>query len=96
MRAQLLYRSKSVLSDGAIVEAVIWKVPQPLLGSQHNYKYSLFYGYPGRRVVGYDNERGKGDHRHVKGREEPYQFSTIEKLIDDFLRDVETRRQRRR
>ncbi|WP_205927053.1 DUF6516 family protein [Rhizobium sp. P32RR-XVIII] len=96
MRAQLLYRSKSVLSDGAIVEAVIWKVPQPLPGSLHNYKYSLFYGYPGQRVVGYDNERGKGDHRHVKGREEPYQFSTIEKLIDDFLRDVETRRQRRR
>lgn len=92
----MLYRSKSMLSDGAILEMVVWKVPQPLPGSLHSYKYSLFYGYPGQRVVGYDNERGKGDHRHVKGHEEPYQFSTIEKLIDDFLRDVETRRQRRR
>jgi hypothetical protein len=96
MRAELLYRSKSVLSDGAILEMVIWSVPQSLLGSQHSYKYSLFYGYPGRRVVGYDNERGKGDHRHVQGDEEAYTFSTVEKLVEDFLRDVEMRRNRGR
>ncbi|WP_205421249.1 toxin-antitoxin system TumE family protein [Rhizobium terrae] len=96
MKAQLLYRTKSVLSDGAILEMVIWKILQPLLGSLHNYKYSLFYGYPGQRVIGYDNERGKGDHRHIRGHEEAYGFSTIEKLIDDFLRDVNVRRQRRR
>jgi hypothetical protein len=85
-----------MLSDGAIVEIVIWKLPQPLLGSQHSYKYSLFYGYPGERVVGYDNERGKGDHKHIRGHEEAYDFTTIRKLIDDFRRDVELRRQRRR
>ncbi|MGO4354064.1 DUF6516 family protein [Rhizobium sp. RAF36] len=84
-----------MLSDGAIVEIVIWKLPQPLLGSQHSYKYSLFYGYPGKRVVGFDNERGKGDHKHLKDHEEPYDFTTIRKLIADFLRDVEIRRQRR-
>ncbi|MGF9562425.1 hypothetical protein [Neorhizobium sp. JUb45] len=47
MKAELLYRSKSILSDGAIVEMVIWKVPRPVIGSLHAYKYSLFYGYDG-------------------------------------------------
>ncbi|KAF0109740.1 MAG: hypothetical protein FD149_2775 [Rhodospirillaceae bacterium] len=68
---------------------VIWKVPEPVPGSAHALKYSLFYGYPGRRLAGYDNERGKGDHRHVEGREEPYAFTTPEKLVADFLADVE-------
>ena len=92
----MLYRSKRMLSDGAVVEMVIWQIPQPLPGSVHGYKYSLFYGYPGKRVVGYDNERGKGDHRHFGEREERYQFTTVDKLIEDFLRDVEVRRQSRR
>jgi hypothetical protein len=96
MRAQLLYRSKSVLSDGAIQELVIWKVARPVPGSAHDYKYSLFYGYPGQRVVGYDNERGKGDHKHLDGSEEAYAFSTVEKLLEDFRRDVDIRRSRRR
>lgn len=96
MRAQLLYRSKSLLSDGAILELVIWIVPEPLFGSRHNYKYSLFFGYPGQRIVGYDNEQGKGDHKHILDHEETYTFSTIEKLVDDFRRDVELRRRRGR
>jgi hypothetical protein len=37
---------------------------------------------------GHDNERGKGDHRHVAGKEEPYVFTTVENLIDDFKSDV--------
>ncbi|WP_037081138.1 toxin-antitoxin system TumE family protein [Neorhizobium vignae] len=96
MKAELLYRSKNVLSDGAIVEMVIWKLPHPVAGSRHDYKYRLFYGYEGQRVVGYDNERGKGDHRHIKGHEEAYEFSTVDKLIADFLGDVHIRRQRGR
>ena len=47
-----------------------------------------FYGYPGRRVIGYDNERGKGDHRHFEQREIAYDFTSPEKLIRDFLEDV--------
>jgi len=96
MKAKLLYRAKTVLSDGAIVEMVIWKVPRPVLGSQHAYKYSLFYGYDGRRVVAYDNERGKGDHRHTGDHEEAYGFSSVDGLIADFLKDVQARRQRGR
>ncbi len=44
--------------------------------SAHGLKYSLFYGRPGLREVGNDNERGKGDHRHFQGTETPYTFST--------------------
>jgi hypothetical protein len=56
--------------------------------SEHDLKYSLFYGRPGVREVGYDNERGKGDHRHVKGIESPYVFTTVEQLMVDFWSDV--------
>ena len=94
MKATLLYRSKTVLSDGAIVEMVIWRVPRRLPGSAHDYKYSLFYGYAGERVIAYDNERGKGDHRHDGSVEKGYHFSSVETLVADFLRDVQARRQR--
>ena len=53
------------------------------------YKYRLFYGYPGQRLVGYGNERGKGDHRHMDNQEMLYPFTTPEKLIDDFLGDID-------
>lgn len=70
----------------------IWQVPKPVVGSAHPFKYSLFYGYPGQRIVGYDNERGKGDHRHLGDTEEPYRFSTVEDLMADFLADVQRAR----
>lgn len=92
MKAELLYRSKSILSDDAIVEMVIWKVPRPVPGSLHAYNYRLFYGYDGRRIIAYDNERGKGDHKHADGEERPYNFSTVDQLIADFLDDIARRR----
>ena len=76
--------------DGSILEMTIWKVPISVEGSTHLLKYSLFYGRAGERIIGYDNERGKGDHRHIKGREEPYVFSTPEALISDFLAEVKS------
>ncbi len=94
MKARLLYEFKQRYDDGAIVEMVLWEVPRPVAGSPHPYKYRLYYGYPGRRVVGYDNESGKGDHRHAGGREAAYRFVTVDVLIEDFLRDVRNRRNR--
>jgi hypothetical protein len=58
------------------------------LPTTHGLKYSLFYGREGAREVGYDNERGKGDHRHFQGVETAYVFSTVEQLIADFWADV--------
>lgn len=88
MKAVLAYYDKQVLPDGGIVEMKIWELATPVRGSTHRLKYSLFYGYPGNRLVGYDNEPGKGDHRHIEGRQEKYAFSTVEALMTDFLADV--------
>lgn len=88
MKAELLQRDRLVFDDGAILEMVIWLVPKPVEGSAHRYKYRLFYGRSGRRIVGYDNERPKGDHRHVGGIERAYRFTDVETLVRDFLTDV--------
>jgi len=92
MKAVRIFYDRMDFPDGAIVEMVIWAVPMPVEGSAHGLKYSLFYGYPGQRLVGYDNERGKGDHRHVEGREEAYSFTTPEALVADFLADIQRMR----
>ncbi|WP_309605663.1 DUF6516 family protein [Phenylobacterium sp.] len=92
MKAELLRRQKSVLSDGAVLELVIWRLPRPVVGSRHSYKYRLFYGRAGVRIVGYDNERPKGDHCHLDGVEQPNGFTTVEALVRDFLPNVAIRR----
>jgi Family of unknown function (DUF6516) len=88
MKAVLAFHDKQVLPDGAIVEMKIWQVATPVLGSAHSLKYSLYYGVGGQRLVGYDNERGKGDHRHIEGSQRRYAFTTPQQLIADFLTDV--------
>ena len=88
MKGRLLHRDRFDFDDGTAVEMVIWKVPQPVAGSTHSYKYRLYFGRPGKRIVGYDNERLKGDHRHIDGREEPYVFVDVETLVRDFLAEV--------
>lgn len=73
-------------------ELVVWDVPEPVSGSTHSYKYRLAYVVGGVCRVRYDNERGKGDHRHVDGLETPYTFRGLERLLTDFWRDVNERR----
>jgi len=92
VKADLLFHQRIDYDDGTIVELVLWRVPSPLHPSTHDLKYSLFYGRPGVREVGYDNERGKGDHRHYQGAETAYVFSTVEQLMADFWADVRTLR----
>ena len=92
MKAELLFRQRIEYEDGPIVEMVLWRVPSAVPPSTHGLKYSLFYGRPGVREVGYDNERGKGDHRHVRGVETNYVFTTVEQLIADFWADVRSLR----
>jgi len=87
-RAKLLFHQRIDYDDGAIVEMVLWRVPLPVSPSRHSLKYSLFYGRPGVRQVGYDNERGKGDHRHFQGVQTAYPFTTVEQLMADFWSDV--------
>ena len=89
IKAALLAHTKEVRDDGSIVEVVIWELAEPLPPSAHRFKYRLFYGAPGGERVRYDNERGKGDHRHRGGREDQYVFSSIDQLLDDFERDIQ-------
>lgn len=91
-RAELIFHQRIDYEDGAIVEMKIWRVPLPVAASAHGLKYSLFYGRPGVREVGYDNERGKGDHRHLRDAELPYQFTSVEQLMADFWSDVRASR----
>ena len=88
MIAVLLRRERLDLDDGSIVEMVLWRVPDPVAGSRHPYKYRLYYGRHGKRLVLYDNERGKGDHRHRREGETLYRFTSVEQLMRDFLADV--------
>ena len=90
------FHEKRRFDDGATLEVTIYAVRSPVPGSKHRLKYSLFYGKDGKRIIGYDNERPKGDHRHYGSREVPYAFSTVETLIADFLRDVRTIREEKR
>jgi hypothetical protein len=89
MKAGLLIRERHQLKDDAFVELKVWRVPQMVRGSAHSYKYSLACIVAGVCVVRYDNEAGKGDHRHVGEMEMPYRFSTVDRLISDFWRDVD-------
>lgn len=75
---------RDVRADGTIIQIRVWQVPEPVPPSEHRFKYSLFFGRPGERVVAFDNERGKGDHFHLRDVERPYVFQGIDRLLDDF------------
>ncbi|HMM64753.1 MAG TPA: DUF6516 family protein [Mesorhizobium sp.] len=87
-RAILIQHRRLNLHGGWIVQIRVWKLPAASRERPHGLKYSLFFGRRGERIVGYDNERGKGDHRHHRDHEEPYAFTTMEKLVADFWNDV--------
>jgi Family of unknown function (DUF6516) len=92
MPATLITRFKDITADGAILELVVWKVPAPVPPTEHGYKYRAVYAVDGVRVVGFDNERGKGDHCHLDGMELPYTFTGVEQLVEDFIAAVAARR----
>lgn len=87
--ADLIFDAKRLLHDGSIVQIRIWRLPRPDAERPHGFKYSFYYGRAGERIVAYDNERGKGDHRHYRQREEAYCFVSIEQALADFEADVQ-------
>lgn len=87
-KAVLLLSRKTLYDDGSIIQVRVWSVAAPVPPSEHGYKCSLFYGRAGERIVGYDNEKGKGDHKHIQGRETSVRFETMDQLIDQFFADV--------
>ena len=89
MDAELLFRKRIALLETAFVEMVVWKVPEPVRGSGHGFKYRLALVAEGVCVLRYDNEAGKGDHKHIGEREEAYRFIDLDRLQADFWQDVE-------
>ena len=81
-------RTRIVYSTRAFAELVLWRVPKPLAGSGHEFKYRLAYVVDEVCVVRYDNEVGKGDHRHFDATENAYRFSAPERLMVDFQTDI--------
>jgi hypothetical protein len=88
MEAIEIYALKDRFEDGSLMQIVIWRVPEPIIGSAHPFKYRLFFGKPGIGIIGYDNERWKGDHRYLLDQELPYEFTGVSTLLRDFLSDV--------
>jgi hypothetical protein len=90
MKARLLLDERHQLRVDAFVEVRVWETPGPVRGSEHRLKYALAYVVEGVCVLRYDNEAGKGDHRHIGGAETAYRFTTPEQLLADFWQDVNT------
>jgi hypothetical protein len=86
--AKLIESQKFTLDGGATVQIKIWQLPRSTAERPHGLKYSLYYRRDRQRIIGDDSETGKGDHRHYRDREEPYEFTTFEKLVSDFWTDV--------
>ena len=80
---------RHVLDTQTFVEIVVWRLPRPLRGSTHPFKYRLALVCDGVCVLRYDNEAGKGGHRHIGDSERPYTFTNPEKLLADFWNDVD-------
>lgn len=89
MKATELFRQRLIYAENRFAELVLWRLPKPLAGSKHLFKYRLAYVVNEVCVIRYDNEAGKGDHRHWGETERAYKFSTPEKLLADFQGDIE-------
>lgn len=89
MKARLIEKSRTVINDTTFFEVVLWHLPNPVPGSAHPFKYRLALVVNGECVLRYDNERGKGDHRHIEGREDAVAFTSLEDLFDAFQADME-------
>ncbi len=87
-KAEKILDVRNAFDDGSFLIIRVWRVVDPVPPSQHRFKYSFFYGRPGERLVLFDNERGKGDHKHIGEVESAYVFESVEKLTADFMAEV--------
>ena len=91
--AVLLYYKKEITIEGDLIKMKIWKINKSK-DFPYGLKYSLVYIHNGKRILGYDNERGKGDHKHYFGKEEKYNFIDIDILSYDFVDEVKNIRRK--
>jgi hypothetical protein len=89
MKAVLIPKYREALPDEAFYEIVLWHLPEPVPGCAHHYKYRVALIVEGECVLRYDNEHGKGDHRHIDGHEEAIEFTDLKALLHAFRADME-------
>jgi hypothetical protein len=87
-KAKLVLNIRTYFRNDVFSEIFIWSVPVPVRASLHNFKYSLAFVAFDECQLRYDNEAGKGDHRHSGAEEAPYRFESIDRLLADFEADV--------
>jgi hypothetical protein len=92
----VLHQERHVLAEDTFVEIVVWRVPRSLRGSVHRPKYRLALVVAGECVLRYDNEAGKGDHRHLGDVETPYASRGYDELVSDFWAEVESWRRQQK
>jgi hypothetical protein len=85
---RLLLRERHILSENAFAELVIWQLPQAVAGSLHQFKYRLAFVVDEICVLRFDNEAGKGDHKHIGNKQAAYTFVSLPQLLDDFWQEV--------
>ncbi len=88
MKAKSLLKERRILSETSFLDLVVWQLPQSVTGSTHLFKYRLAFVVEDICIIRYDNEAGKGNHKHLGEREVPYPFNGLGQLVDDFLADV--------
>lgn len=88
MPATLIQKARFDLDETRFVSVSIFELPAPLPGSTHRFKYRLALVVNGVCVLRYDNEAGKGDHKHMGDQELPYAFTDMKQLTRDFWEDV--------
>ena len=84
-----------VLTAASFADIVVWKLAASLPGSRHRFKYRLAYIVENSCVVRFDNETGKGDHKHVGAKEVPYAFIDLQTLRADFFTEIRARSRNR-
>src|SRR5437867_1327821 len=89
MEARLVVNEEFPVGEAGTAHVVVWELPRSLPGSTHRYKYRLAFVDNGAHVLRYDNEAGKGDHRHIGKRQLAYHFVDIDELMMDFWKYIE-------
>jgi hypothetical protein len=92
MLARLLLRERRVLGEGQFADVVIWDLTESVPGSSHDFKYRLAFVVDEVCVIRFDNETGKGDHKHIGEEQVPYTFTSLAQLIADFWTAIEAGR----
>ena len=87
MNSSLIYSDKRITPENDIIEIKIWKVPRNK-DFVEGIKYSLVYIHKSKRILGYDNERGKEHHEHKYDKERRFEFTTWNELLIRFKNEV--------